>query len=42
MPEAQSKNTNNRGILSALLSLNCKHIIMARDIAEGPILLGKG
>ena len=36
VPEAQPRDTNNRGILSALASVGRKHILMARSIAKGP------
>ena len=36
VPEAQPRDTNNRGVLSLLSTLGRKHILMARSIAEGP------
>ena len=36
VPEAQPRDTINRGVLSLLSTLGRKHILMARSIAEGP------
>ena len=36
VPEAQPRDTNNRGILSPLATLSHKRILMAQSIAEGP------
>ena len=36
VPEAQPRDTNNRGVLFPLATIGCKHILMARSIAEGP------
>ena len=36
VPEAQPRDTNNRGVLFLLSTLGRKHILMARSIAEGP------
>ena len=35
VPEAQPKDTNNSGILSALASIGREHILMAWSLAEG-------
>ena len=39
VPEAQPRDTNDRGVLSLLMNVGRKHILMARSIAEGPNLL---
>ena len=36
VPQAQPRDTNNRGVLSPLATLGRKQILMARSIAEGP------
>ena len=36
VPEAQPRDTNNRGVLSLLSTLARKRILMARSLAEGP------
>ena len=36
VPEAQPRDTNDRGVLFPLSMLGRKHIVMARSVAEGP------